>query len=299
MVLYFQQADAFWQFTLHSTDGNRHTSSWEFGDHVKVNEVNDTVDMDWYSDPCWKEVYSHDQDGNTINGSLSDLVSNLETGHRVRLLYDDSTSIEADEIMIRNGHVCAQLVNHLSKQDTAHFTSSVHWFWQICCSTGTCNVARIYVGSSTTVSGPNPVKRAIRWFVDTRSWEEVLSVGSDGTVLAGDKQSLADSVLQGADVRYIMNLESLRANQNYSLIYTADNLEIDPTTNDTIAFHLRAMARNPSGSFEERYVTPLRWIFVLADTHGNVPVDFWKVGEHTQYNRGFTIDFPMKWFVNK
>ena len=284
---------------LHSSNGERHTSSWEFGDHNKVNEVNDTVDMDWYADPCWKAVYCHDEDGNPTDGNLADLVSALEAGHRVRVLYDDHTSSEADEIMIRNGHVCAQLVNHLSRQDTTHFPTDVYWFWQICCSTGTCNVARINVGSSTTVAGPNPVKRAMKWFVDTRDWENVLCVDSDGTVLAGDKQTLADAIIQGADVRYIMDLESLRANQNYSLVYTADNLEIDPTTNDTIAFHLRAMARNPSGSFEEQYVTPLRWIFVLADTMGNVPVDFWKVGEHTQYNRGFTIDFPMKWFVNR
>ena len=256
------------------------------------------MDLEWHSDPCWAAVYSHDQDGNQADGSLSDLVTALEAGHRVRLLYDDHTSIEADEIMIRNGHVCAQLINHLSKQDTAHFTSDVHWYWQICCTTGTCEVARINVGSPTTVPGPTPVKRAIKWFVDTRGWENVLDVHSDGTVLSGDKDLLADAITQGADVRYIMNLESLRPGQGYSLIYTADNLEIDPNTNDTIAFHLRAMARNPSGSYEERFVTLLRWIFVLADTLGNVPVDFWKVGEHTQYSRGTIAHFPIKWFVN-
>ena len=243
-------------------------------------------------------MYCHDGDGNQVNGSLADLVSALETGHRVRLLYDDHTSIEADEIMIRNGHVCAQLINHLSKQDATHFTPDVHWFWQICCTTGTCNVARINVGSSTTVAGPTPVKRAIKWIIDSRDWDMVLSVAADGTVLSGDKETLACAVIQGADVRYRMDLDDLQPGQGYSLVYTADNLEIDPNTNDTIAFHLRAMARNPSGMYEERYVTPLRWIFVLADTLGNVPVDFWKVGEHTQYNRGFSIDFPIQWFVN-
>ena len=77
------------------------------------------------------------------------------------MVYDDHTSIEPDDIMIRNRHVCAQLIYNLSKDNVTHCDSDIYWFWQMACTTGTVHIARFKVGSTDTVPGPTPVKRAI------------------------------------------------------------------------------------------------------------------------------------------
>ena len=61
-----------------------------------------------------------------------------------------------------------------------------------------------------------------RW----KEWGMLLSVAGNGAVISGEKDTLTEAVLKGADVRYRMNLDRLSPGEGYSLLYTADNLEL-------------------------------------------------------------------------
>ena len=50
-----------------------------------------------------------------------------------------------------------------------------------------------------------------------------LSVAGNGAVILGEKDTLTEAVLKGADVRYRMNLDSLSPGEGYSILYTAHN----------------------------------------------------------------------------
>ena len=116
-------------------------SRWTVGKHESRGDTNDKVALQWFSDPCWKMVYRHDSDGNPTCGSLTSLLEAVNSGHRIRLVYRHS-AFEADLLITRDGHVCASVLNDLSKSRVDAFERTIHWVWKHICSTGAIETIR-------------------------------------------------------------------------------------------------------------------------------------------------------------
>ena len=116
-------------------------SRWTVGKHESRGDTTDKVALQWFSDPCWKMVYQHDSDGNPTCGSLKSLLEAVSAGHKIRLVYRRSV-FEADELTTRGGHVCAIVLNDLSKSRVDAFESNVHWVWKNICTTGAVETIR-------------------------------------------------------------------------------------------------------------------------------------------------------------
>ena len=289
------QSDVYWWLTIHSTEENRHISRWNVGEHVQLNETTDTQETRWYTDPCWRLAYRHSDNGTQLSGSLSNLIHAVESGHRVRLFFN-SLSIEPDQVMVRNGHICVLMLNMLSKDDVENFLSDVHWFWQIACTTGTVNIVRIEIGSTTYVAGPAQMQHEISWFIDDRDWEMVLSVAADGSVVSGSKAELAWAIRGGAEVRYKLDLDVLEPGSGYSFIRTPDNMALNG--NEVAATHLRSVITFPVGLHEMNFNLPLTWQFTIAVTNADVIGSWWIVGDHTHV-ANTTVPIAAEWFVNR
>lgn len=142
------QSNAYWWFIVVTTRGLRYASRWTVGTHQSGGHTQDTVAIDWFADGCWKDVFVHDAKGVRICGSREALVSALMSGHRVRFQIPEWNyyTAEADNLSVRNGHVTAQALKHVSKNGLTGFHSDAYWFWLMVSTTGTVRATRYNVG---------------------------------------------------------------------------------------------------------------------------------------------------------
>ena len=266
-------------------------SRWNVGDHVSRGDTTDTVPSKWFSDPCWKIVYQHDAAGNQTCGSLSNLLDAVNGGHRIKVVYKRS-SFEADEVRTRGGHVCATVINDLSKSRVDSFQSSVHWVWKQICTTGVVQTARYKVGSKTHV-GTATESESIAWYADIREWKKVLTTAESGSVSSGSKAVLVYALTNGAELRYRawLNNES-----GYAVVHQADNIAI--SGEEVGAMHVRSISASFSGSYEVLFQSNPYWFFTIVSTSGRRDMSRWTVGVHT--DRGHTNDkINVEWFVGE
>ena len=275
---------------MFATNGNnREISQWYIGDHTSPGTKHGSVSTEWFSDPCWKQIYTHDENGNQIAGSLNSFRQAVFDGHRVKVVYK-RVSFEASELLIKNGHISATIINQLSKSDFDSFTSDVWWVWRIICTTGTVNIARYKVGSNTYVSGTTTEKETIAWFIDRREWKKVFSATETGSTSSGSKEVLKNAVENGAEVRYRILFSNV-----FSVVQQADNLAIsDP---DVAAMHVRSVSVKADGAYEFKFQPNPFWFFTITSTKGIMEISRWTVGIHQDRNRS-TKKFAMEWMVN-
>ena len=152
------------------------------------------------------------------------------SGHRVRFQIPerDYYTAEADNLSVRNGHVTAQALKHVSKNGLTGFNSDSYWYWLMVSTTGTVCAARYNVGEHKH-RGDSTYKLTVKWFVDTRVWKHVLSNDASGSVLNGSRLSLVHAVKSGADVH------SVQGDEVQSYIYKAQNLAVSPDGNHVAA----------------------------------------------------------------
>lgn len=282
----FLQGNDYWWFTLSSTDGSRQMSRWNIGEHVFRGANADTISSQWFSYPCWKMIYQHDEAGHQTHGSLSNLIDAVADGHRVKVFYKRS-SLEADEVRFRNGHLCISILNDLSRASVDSFQSSVYWVWRQICTTGTVRTVRYKVGSNMYVSGTSSESENITWFVDTREWKKVLITAENGSVSAGSKAVLIHALRNGAELRY---------RTSGSLVQQADNVAIEGE--DVGAMHVRSISVSLSGLHEVEFNTNPYWWFTITSTRGNRDMSRWTVGSHQ--TRGHNSDsVSVEWFVSE
>ena len=129
----------------------------------------------WFVDECWKEVFTHDSKGASLSGSRQALTSALMAGHRVRFQIPEWNyyTAEADNLSLRNSHVTAQALKHVSRKGLTGFQDDAYWYWLMVSTTGTVRATRYNVGEHKH-RGDSTYKLAVKWFVDTRSWKHVL-----------------------------------------------------------------------------------------------------------------------------
>jgi len=285
------QGNDYWWFSIWSTDGSVDISRWNIGEHVKRGNSTMKQSMNWYADSCWQMAYKHDQDGNLKDGSLELLRLAVETGHRIKVLIDGVITVEPDQINVRGGHINAEILSLVSKQDIKRFTDDVFWDWRVLTTTGTEGTEYFNVGEYFS-RGSMTKAKAMTWFIDTRTWNRVLVNDADGTILAGSKQTLIDAILAGAEVRYKLSFTS------NAITHQADNLEISADGN-VGAMHVRSVSLKftPGSPYEVTFQNSPYWWFTIVSTTGKVDISRWTVGEHV--NRRHTNLFvKVEWYVN-
>ena len=276
-----------------TTCGLRDMSRWTVGIHQSRGHTQDTVAIEWFADECWKEVFFHDGNGKQISGSQYTLTSSLMSGHRVRFQIPEWNyyTAEADNLSVRNGHVTAQALKHVSKSLTT-FHNNAYWYWLMVSTTGTVRATRYNVGEYKH-RGDSIDKVKVKRFIDTRPWEQVLSNDKSENILEGCQHSLVQAVRAGADVRSVQGDEV----QGYA--YKAQNLAVSPDGNHVGAQTLNSVSMQSVPNQNEMKIQPSAyWWFTIVSTTGLRDTSRLTVGEHI--DRAHTSDqVGQKWFVNR
>jgi hypothetical protein len=282
------QTDAYWWFTIWGAHGSRDMSRWSVGDHVDRTHSQDSTRVSWFQDPCWVLAYKHAGNGESVSGSLKLLREAILKGHRVRVRMGNYT-IEPDNVFLRDTHVNAQLLGHVSKASLTTFQDNAYWYWQQISTTGIVRTYRYNIGASTARGNSNG-NSAISWVVDTRRWSHVLSHSSSGSVTHGSKADLVQAVRDGAMVRYVVTFPT-----NVHIMQ-ADNLAISSSGN-VGAQHIRHISQYLSGPDNTVLRAEPYWWFTVTSTEGTVDMMRYTVGEHT--DRGHSQrTASVDWFIN-
>ena len=80
--------------------------------------------MNWFSDPCWYQAYHHSESGAAISGTLADLISAIESGHRVKMI-SDGVLLKADTVYITGETICAGFLGDVSRSAMNEFESDL------------------------------------------------------------------------------------------------------------------------------------------------------------------------------
>ena len=283
----------FWKFIVVTTSGLRDISRWTVGAHQSRGHTQDTVAMEWFTDGCWKEVFSHNAGGTQLSGTRQALTAALMSGHRVRFQIPpwNYYTAEADNLSVQNGHLTAQALKHVSKKGLTGFQNDAYWFWLMVSTTGTVRATRYNVGEHKH-RGDSTHKLEVKWFVDTRHWTHVLSNDKSGNVLSGSRSTLLQAVRAGADVRCVQGDDE----QGY--VYKAQNLAVSPDGNHVAAQAVSHVSMMVAPNPNEMMIQPnAYWWFTIVSTTGLREMSRWTVGAHQ--DRGHTADkVGQKWFVN-
>lgn len=285
------QNNAYWWFTMYTTRGTLDMSRWTVGEHISRGHTQDRVDIDWFADPCWKRVYSNGKTGTGTFGSLADLVAAIKKGSRVRVQFSSFYTVEADNLSIRNGHVTAQVLKHVSKQDLVKMQDNAYWFWQMVSTTGTVRSTRYYIGKHQHLSTTTE-NREVHWYVDTQPWKLVYEHDARGKALHGSEEHVVAAVRSGASMRAYYESSP---NQLYAFAF--QNLRIEGQ--HVAGQHLNSvsMTSSPSSQYEmEIQANAYRW-FVIFTTQGRMEMIRWSVGAHVARGHN-TITMGLKWFAN-
>lgn len=284
------QRNPYWWATIWSTTGRLEMSRWNVGEHSSRGHDHENTAMQWFVDSCWTLAYSHDSTGRRLDGSLDFFVGAVLAGRRVRVKMSETYFVETDNVYVRNGHVSAQLLGHLSKKDTYSFQSDVYWYWQIASTTGDVETTRYNIGS-TKHRGNSNAKASIEWYIETRPWKRMLSTFSNGTVGFGSKSDLMNAVRKGSLLRLVVQ----EAANSYSII-DADNIALE--NNEVAAQSIRYISdENASGTIPRRFKSPPFWKFTLTSTDGKQRAVWWKVGEHTSLPDTLK-NYPVDWIIS-
>ncbi|VDI07857.1 Hypothetical predicted protein [Mytilus galloprovincialis] len=283
--------DAFWWFTLWSSEGDVDMSRWSIGEHKNSGHSKSKFDIKWYADSCWQLAYSHDGNGVPMDGSLDLLKAGILSGHRVRIVVGPY-SIEADNLLIKDGQVSAQLLGHVSKKDVDVFQEDVYWFWQHVATTGEVETIRPFVGD-IKYKGMSGGRHSVKWFMDTRHWKRAISTFNSKTVTKKSKEDLIDSVRShGSSVRIIV-----KENDNHIMAIRADNLGFNSNNTEISAQSIRNVGHfYPAGSVREFPSSPY-WEFTSISTLGICVKSKWLVGKDTDV--GFEVKQVItEWFTS-
>lgn len=282
------QNNPYWWFSSVTSRGLREMSRWTVGIHQPRGHTNDTVDIEWFADRYWMGVFSHDLRGRRLSGSRQALVKALSSGHRIRFQIPAwyYYTAGADSLHVRKGHVTAQALKHVSM----NVMQGASWFWLMVSTTGTVRVTMYKIGDNKRL-GDSTYRKRVKWFVDTKPWEKVLSNDRFGNVLNGNRTTLVQSVNAGADVRCVVGDEK----QGYA--YKAQNLALSPDGNHVAAQSVNQVSVKSTRQKELMIMRRAYWGFTLVSTSGFVDISRWEVGKHK--SRGHTLRRAgREWFVN-
>ena len=301
----FEQPYSFWLSQQMTPAGHIRTTRTKMDVFSGTSTLDSDEKFDWFADTCWRLVYSHGNSGHRIEGSHSDLLVAIGSGHRVRVQVQlqDVITAEADVIRVRNNHVTTLLLRLVTDDGTeapttVNITSDDQTYrtWLMVSTTGEVRIRRIRMDCGLPARHVDEVVSSdVHWFVDTRPWMRVLSVNAignatDATGNATDASELASVVRKGAAVRHLVtgsddDTELLSARYLHVLgdVVVAENslgVCTLPVTDGGFAF-----CQNPS------------WRFTSVTSEGDYAEDDWACCGHQRLG-SMSTRRAVDWFVS-
>ncbi|OWF46081.1 hypothetical protein KP79_PYT03746 [Mizuhopecten yessoensis] len=276
----------YWFITLFDSMSTRVVTRWYVGKHSPKSGSSQSLHTYWNVESCWDLVFLHSANGEHLIGSKKNLIELILQGRRVRLVFGPY-SMEADNVVIDDDNVTAQLLSQIDTPTARTFTTGdAVWKWVRLSSDGTYAVDLYDIGSSNMNARITSTIQAA-WVVESRVWRRVLSTDSIGDEIIGSKLDLKQAVSAGSRLRCVVLLQLTS-----TVVVTADNIQINVDGNIAAqVFRLISFDANGTSNF-----IPF-WRILIITTNGEMKETRWTVGEHVQ--RGDVVSrVRIKWFVD-
>ncbi|CAG5126821.1 unnamed protein product, partial [Candidula unifasciata] len=283
-----------------STNGRRDVSRWFLENTTLHRHNNDFVSLDWYGDECWRKVFSADNFGFAVYGSLNELIQMIKLGHRVRMHFDGVT-LKANGIRVVDGLVVAQTIEEYARRgtypnyDAPFFDNKAKAVYRLVHSTGMVKTY-MYTIDDFKLAGMSQTKYAIDWLVDTRPWRKILRTDALGVSTDGSPRDLEDAVYLGSSVRLNIEQDEL-AGQFFT---EADNVRVSFFTNEVYAQALKHVSDEKVQSVDEYSLQNdvFRWALMVS-SGGVVAMNARRLASKAHLYDAVSPATNVTWFVNR
>ncbi len=294
----YYQAASFQYFKDSCSTGQLTTTRWRVETNGGASDLDSQQDFEWYVDGHWQHVYTHDDSGQALDGSLAQLLAMLAAGRPIRLVLMEASPIvlQPDWVVISGSHVNAFKIWRVRRDSICSLTNANDDYeWLTVTSTGA--VRRVWRHLGDPAGSPQTVSSStVRWFADSRPWARAASVAAGGGLLDGSTTptALASAVQKAAAVRCEVTDGGLTG------YYQPGYLSVDVGTGHVAAeyvtlSHSLDPGALPAGT-EMMVDLPAMWLFNMVSTLGAVRTESWQFGTRapgTPDVRPVAID----WFV--
>ncbi|XP_069105654.1 uncharacterized protein [Argopecten irradians] len=276
----------YWFVALKSSSGSKEVSRPFIGSGLSgIQTFSSTCDNDWFADYCWILSFSHGNNGEAIVGSKQDLINMIKQGRKVRIMFDGYV-MDADNIIINNGNIIAQLLSQSISQTETNQRVGAVISKLVRISTSGEMYTDLYQRGTSQKMGDTKSTTASSWFVDTRKRRLLLITDSIGSAIEGSKSDLLDAVRAGSRLQCIVKLSPTEI-----LSVTVDNIQVNTDGNIAAQF-FRLMEFDDN---DPRFI-PF-WRILILTTNGEMKETRWTHGEHE--HRGDSVSYvDIEWFVD-
>ena len=213
----------YWYMERYSTTGSVYIFRWFIGRGGNFSESSRQLNQSLCTDDCWVKMLGVDESGKTLQGSAIGLARALLSGHQLRI-YTRSVASATKAIYIHGQTVTACLEDMMQPVAAKKFGTHGTAQRKMASSNGRVQIRR-YTFESNAIIEELQKQQTIHWFVDTREWIQVISVGKNGQILSGSVTYLREKVLKGATVRIVVEFTSAGV---YQIVH-ANHLEVSPS----------------------------------------------------------------------
>ncbi|XP_069108560.1 uncharacterized protein [Argopecten irradians] len=279
-----------WSYEIDRSDGNINRLGWYIGGNIKYN-LKFEKDIDWFADTCWSMVYSHNQEGVSLDGVLHRLRASIIAGRRVRVVLNGNVAGEPDSVIVEtDGHINAQLLTQISVDQMAYFQSNPYWYWQMISTAGFRHIIRLYLESYNNKNNPEKSTVSAQWYADTRQWRKLLTISESGAVTSGSKEVLSRSLKLGGMLRLVVTFSN-----NTLIAFTADNVEHFGSEISAQFVRYIGHVQKPDSS-DRMFAPEPHWNLILVTTEGRLTSSLWDVKDNRMISTN-TLRVTSSWFV--
>ncbi|OWF47485.1 uncharacterized protein LOC110454280 [Mizuhopecten yessoensis] len=218
--------------------------NWNTGSNMTLS---DPTDFKLLAGDPWQLVFSNDESGLRLYGWVTDLITYIQSGHRVKVIYD-GRSAKVDTVYIQSATVSVMLALGLDLDDVDASTSSWTRTITLVSTSGT---VRTYGFSpdSATVLWNSSSTVTVQWYVDKAVWTEVHRSLIDITDNFIGNANINDVFYAGQPFRIRVELPAV----SYSMTSLADSVSYD-TANEIFTAkwsrHFSVIYNEIDGNFE-------------------------------------------------
>ena len=166
--------DTSWYWQMISTTGKVMSTLYKVGEHQHVSTTSSYQEIRWFIDTkSWTLIYSHNAQGQALDGSEGDVVRAVQSGAAIRGLYEYAANkgyaFSFQNLRIHGDHVSGQHLNHVSMRESQasemQLTQNAYWWFVIFTTQGRMEMSRWSVGEHTS-RRHNVGSIGLKWFAN-------------------------------------------------------------------------------------------------------------------------------------
>ena len=283
----------FWTLERYITSGYKSVVRWMVREGTFKSNVTKKYAYKWCTDDCWLKIFSADEFGNGLHGSVSLLARALLSGHKLRV-HIKGMAANTKSVYIRGQTISAALQEMMEPVKPERMSLSGTALRKIVSSNGEVQTRR-YTFETDSVLGDLQEHLAVVWFVDTREWISVLSTARSGQVVSGSLSHLRQEVLNGASVRIVLTF----ASGMYQIV-DADHIEVYSNGHVAaeIIYHVNVQYEDNYITFESVSKHHLWSAIVTTENDFNKFLYTYKRKDGQHHIGSFDVD-KYSWFIQK